>query len=33
MAVANAVLYLFDERAAQRAAASLDAMARSGQHR
>ena len=31
MAVANAILYLFDERAAQRAAASLDAMARSGQ--
>ena len=30
MAVANAVPYLFDERAAQCAAASLDAMARSG---
>ena len=33
VAVANAVPYLFDERAAQGAAASLDAMARSGQHR
>jgi hypothetical protein len=31
--VGNAVPYLFDERAAQRAAASLDAMARSGQPR
>ena len=30
MAVANAVPYLFDERAAQRAAASLDAMVRPG---
>jgi broad specificity phosphatase PhoE len=33
MVVGNAVPYLFDERAAQRAAASLDAMARSGQPR
>jgi broad specificity phosphatase PhoE len=33
MAVANAVPYLFDERAAQRAAANLDAMARSGRSR
>ena len=31
LVVGNAVPYLFDERAAQRAAASLDAMARSGQ--
>jgi len=33
MAVANAVPYLFDERAAQLAAAGLDAMVRSGQPR
>lgn len=33
MVVGNAVPYLFDERAAQRAAASLDAMARFGQPR
>jgi broad specificity phosphatase PhoE len=33
MAVANAVPYLFDDRAAQRAVANLDAMARSGQPR
>ena len=33
MALANAVPYLFDERAAQRAAANLEAMALSGQPR